>query len=95
MPKLQCTYDEALSAATKKINQGEHTHEWQFESFVDGKFQGKVTIPHGRGSDQIPIGTLKSILRQLRLTREQFADWRDCPMSREEYEDILRGQFVP
>jgi hypothetical protein len=93
MAKLACTYRQAREAAQRKVGITQRTDEWQSECWIDGRFQFKVTIPDGgrRANEPMPIGTLKSIIRQLRLDREQFERWRDCPLDREEYEEIIRA----
>ena len=92
---MQCTYRGMHSVARKKIGSGERTGEWQYEVWMDGKLQTKVTIPDGgsRGNRSIPTGTLKSIQGQLQLEREEFIQWLECPIGRDEYERILRERL--
>lgn len=92
MPKLKCSYRKLQQVADKKIGTGVRTREWQYEIFIDGKFQFKVTVPeaHGPDSELIPQGTLLSIMRQLKLGRADFQKWLDCPIGPEEYETIIR-----
>lgn len=92
MSGLKCSYRELRRAAEKKIGSGVRTREWQYEVYVDGKFQFKVTVPepHGPDSESVPLGTLHSIMRQLKLNRSDFQKWLNCPIGRSEYEDIIR-----
>ena len=95
MARLQCTYRDMHSAATRKIGEGESTKEWQYEVYLDGKFQLKVTVPdsHGRGSEYIGRGTLSRIRKQLKLRRDEFISWLQCPIGQVEYERILRERL--
>lgn len=96
MPKLSCSYRDARAAADKKLSFHGHTGEDQYRIIIDGKKYGKVTVPvaHGPSSAPIPEGTLKSMVYQLKLDRDtEFPDWRDCPMSREDYEQIIKERF--
>jgi hypothetical protein len=44
---------------------------------------------HGRGD----VGNIAHFIRQqLRVNEEQFADLRDCPMTREQYVDLLKAK---
>ncbi len=38
----------------------------------------------------MPIGTLRSIQKQLQLNNKQFEDFIECPMTRTDYENHLR-----
>ena len=95
MPKLQCTYRQAHAAAKSKVGSPRRTKEWQYECWIDGKFQFKVTIPDsgGKDSEQIPLGTLNAIKKQLRLERTEFIDWRDCPLAAERYVELMRERL--
>ena len=95
MPRLQCTYRGMHSTARRKIGEGDRTGEWQYEVWIDGKLQTKVTVPDGgsRRNQPIPNPTLKSIQRQLKLERDEFISWLDCPIGRSEYEQILRERL--
>ena len=92
MPRLKSSYRRLRQVAEKKIGGGLRTGEWQYEVYIDDKFQFKVTIPeaHGHDSEPVPVGTLDSVKRQLKLTRPDFQKWLDCPIGRAEYEQIIR-----
>jgi hypothetical protein len=77
------------------VGTGTRTKEWQYEFWLDGKFQFKVSIPdcHGKDNEPLPPGTLGSIRKQLHLSREEFARWRDCPIDRKAYERIVRERL--
>ncbi|MEE4380062.1 MAG: hypothetical protein V2J55_21455 [Candidatus Competibacteraceae bacterium] len=57
---------------------------------LDGKKSlAKTKTSHGRGFD-IGDSLLGMIARQCALTRAQFLKLIECPLSREEYETVLR-----
>lgn len=92
---VKCSYAQAHGMAKKKVGKPYHTHEWQYECSIDGIIQIKVTIPdpHGKNTDLLRQGTLKSIIKQLNLTQDEFLLWRDCTMSEEEYKDLMRERL--
>ncbi len=67
---------------------GPHTVYWYY---LDGKKTLRVTMPniHG-GSSSVSTGFLDSVRENLRMTRPQFVDLVDCPLSAEEFERIVR-----
>jgi hypothetical protein len=67
---------------------GKHPVYWYY---LDGKKTLRVTMPnvHG-GSSAVSTGFLDSIRENLRVTRSQFVDLVSCPLSAEEYEQIVR-----
>jgi hypothetical protein len=95
MARLQCTYRDMHSTARRKIGEVERTKEWQYEVYLDGKFQLKVTVPdsHGSATAHIRLGTLNEIRKQLKLERDEFILWLRCPIGRSEYEQILRQRL--
>src|SRR5688572_12719246 len=74
---------------------GEHSRgskEMQVYYWLDGKMLLRITLPkeHSRGT--IPDGTLKSIMSQLSLSRDDFANLIRCPLSASGYEKIIRAK---
>jgi hypothetical protein len=60
--------------------------------YLDGQRRLKVTMPnqHG-GARSLTPGFLNAIKRSLHLTTEQFIDLAKCPLSADEYEEIVRN----
>lgn len=60
--------------------------------YLDGKKMLRVTMPniHG-GSSAVSTGFLDSVRENLRMTRPQFVDLVDCPLSADEFERIVRS----
>lgn len=87
--------DVEASLKTKGFRQGEGDHHWFIYWTSDGK---KTTIrtktSHGATKD-LGDGLLTQMARQVRTSKGQFLDLIDCPMTRDQYEDLLRqGQHV-
>ncbi len=56
---------------------------------LDGIKVLRVTYPHGRGD--LKKGTINGIINQLKLNKAQFKDLIDCPLSAQDYEQIIRA----
>lgn len=52
----------------------------------------RVTVPKGRGS--LRKRTQASIINQLKLTNESFANLIDCPLKHGDYLRILKGKHL-
>lgn len=83
-----------LAYAVKKVCENKAQAEFRSGGELNGwirNSQGlkaaRVTIPKGR--DPLKMGTLNSIIRQLKLDRTTFATFMDCSMRREEYLALL------
>jgi len=59
-------------------------------ALLDGRRVLRVTYPSIHGRADVPVGTLQSIRKQLRLERDDFGRFIACPMSATEYELHLR-----
>jgi hypothetical protein len=55
------------------------------------KARASTKTSHGRSFD-IDDGLLAQMARQCSLTKKQFLDLLDCPLSRAEYENILEQE---
>jgi len=86
-------YREVSSAIETKVpgetGSGKESNKW---IEVDGKRVGRVTYPKVHSKPDIPKGTLGSIQKQLRLTKEEFAELVGCTLSRTKYVELLREQ---
>ena len=70
---------------------GKHIHYF-FPGANGGKSGIFTSISHGMGSTTIGDTLLGLMTRQLHLTKKQFLDLIDCPISEEDYRTILREQ---
>jgi predicted RNA binding protein YcfA (HicA-like mRNA interferase family) len=87
--------DVETSLKKKGFRPDEGDHHWFFYWTADGK---KTTVrtktSHGPTKD-LGDGLLKEMARQIRISKSQFLELVDCPMSREQYEECLRvGEHV-
>lgn len=58
-------------------------------SLAGKKARASTKTSHGRAFD-IDDGLLSQMARQCGLTKKQFLELLDCPLSREDYEQILK-----
>ena len=81
--------DVEASLKKKGFRADEGDHHWFFYWTADGK---KTTVrtktSHGTTKD-LGDGLLKEMARQIRISKGQFLDLVDCPMSREQYQECL------
>jgi hypothetical protein len=85
-------YREVTRAIERKVPGGETRagRERNCWAHLDGHRVLRVTYPSIHGRADIPIGTLHSIRKQLRLDRDDFGRFVACSMSGPEYEVHLR-----
>jgi len=81
-----------VEAGLRKKGFEQRTNDHQFFVYYRASDQKKTSIrtktSHG-GSDLGPV-LLGLMAKQCGLSKEQFLDLVDCPLSREAYEEILR-----
>lgn len=53
----------------------EVSQEGSHKQFKHKELKGKVTIPHPKKN--LPEGTIKSVLKQLGKTKEEFEKWKN------------------
>ena len=91
MAKTSYRSNEVLHIVETKLNattrSRSHNTCWYY---LNDKKHHKVTIPHGRKS--LPSGTLRAIIRQLLLTPDEFDLLMECPLTGDQYEEIVRGK---
>lgn len=96
MSSLNLTAKQIVSNVTKKLalTNIRGTREQHGDFILDSKFQFTVTLPniHG-GSGSISSGWLKVCRDSTRLKTSEFADLVKCPMSGEDYKQIIREQI--
>jgi hypothetical protein len=60
---------------------------------LDGKRLFRVTLLKEHSASSIRPGTLNQIIKSLHLSRPQFADLVNCPMTGSDYETIIRQKL--
>jgi predicted RNA binding protein YcfA (HicA-like mRNA interferase family) len=58
----------------------------------DGNFVIHTIISKGASGKDIPIGLFNKIAKQVQLNTNQLEDAANCPLSREDYYNILRNK---
>jgi predicted RNA binding protein YcfA (HicA-like mRNA interferase family) len=87
--------DVEAALKRKGFQQDDGDHHWFFYWTSDGK---KTTVrtktSHGSTKD-LGDGLLKEMAGQVRISKVQFLDLVDCPMSREQYQQLLEdGDYL-
>ena len=72
-----------------QVRSTKHRYGWLI---FEGKKILRVHYSHGRGS--IPGRVSDKIRSQLKLTQQDFKNLIDCPLSRENYEAILKKKGI-
>ena len=85
-PRKTKEIESALLA--KGFRKANRDHSYFF-LHVDGK-KTSVWTKISHGMREYSGGLLRTVVRQLRLSKSQFNDLVDCPMSGDEYVDLLR-----
>jgi len=81
---------QKLDLESTKKKRSPHPVYWYT---LDDRRVLRVTLPNWHGGSQaISTGFLQQIKRSLRLTTRQFEDLVNCPLTVEEYEQIVREQ---
>ena len=80
------------AALTKKgFRKDDGDHHWFFYWTADGlKTTIRTKTSHGSTKD-LSDGLLKEMARQVRISKGQFLDLVDCPLTREQYESALEN----
>lgn len=85
------TFDVKKTCESKLHIQFRPGKEFNGWFVLDGKKVARITVPMGR--KPIPLGTYKSMARQLKLTTSLFDALLACPLDKTRYESILRSQI--
>ena len=93
---LNLTAKEIYRSLPKKLHLRDvrSNREQYGDYYLDGKYQFKVVMPniHG-GSGAVSRGLLKVCRDSVRLNTRGYFDLVRCPMTGEEYDDIIREKI--
>ena len=67
------------------------THHHVYKLWLDGRLVARTYISHG--GRELSRFHILQIAKQMQLTKEQFLDAVACPLSQEEYFQLLRRQM--
>ena len=72
-------------------SQEQADHRYYF-FYLDGKLVVRTKVSHGTKYRDLGDDLITQMARQCRLTKQQFLSLVDCPMSQEQYEQVLQSQ---
>lgn len=81
------TYKNLLKKGFDDAQHKSSDHKW-LELFHDGKLVLHTKVSHGE--DDLGNFLIKQMSFQCKLSKDEFLDLANCPMSKEKYFDILR-----
>lgn len=88
----------ALASALlrKGFTQGNKDHKWYFHKYEGRETGVRTCLSHSKGKMRdIGDELARKIRQQLRFeTRQQFDDFVSCPMTQEQYTQLLRNRGV-
>jgi tRNA/tmRNA/rRNA uracil-C5-methylase (TrmA/RlmC/RlmD family) len=91
MPRRKIDVESALRR--KGFDQTEGDHHWFVYVTIKGEKTGyRTKTSHTQKMKDIPDNLLSLMARQCKLSKKDFLDLIDCPLTREAYEEILKDQ---
>ena len=91
MPRLKREVESALLKKGFKQREGDHHHFIYFG--LDGNKTPVVTkTSHTQSMRDIPDALLSLMAKQCKLSKREFLNLVDCPLSRDEYHKLLDSQ---
>jgi hypothetical protein len=91
MPRKKIDVESALKRKGFKQTEGDH-HWFVYVTFEGAKTTSKTKTSHTQKMKDISDNLLSQMARQCKLSKKDFLDLIDCPLSREAYEEILKDQ---
>ncbi len=91
MPRDKSEVEAGLLKKGFKSTKPGSDHNWFVYADAAGKkaIGARTKTSHGRGFD-LDDSLLAQMARQVGLTKKQFLDLVDCPLSRDDYEKLLK-----
>jgi len=81
------------SLTTKLEFERHDSHHRIYRLYLDGQLVARTFLSHGqRELTDFHIGQMA---KQIRLSRQEFLDAVECPLSREAYYDLVRERLSP
>ena len=94
MPRDRTDILASLTSKGFELKQGKRDHDVLFFK-QDGLIQAVFTrVSRGSQYKTIDDSLLGRMSRQLKISRRQFDDLVDCPMTAEDYQEVLRDNGV-
>ena len=77
----------------RRFRDGDHVR-YRYYSLDNAEPVARTKISHGMMGNTIGAKLINEMARQLRLSKTQFLNLIDCPISEEDYRILLREQGV-
>ena len=91
MPRQKRDIEAALAAKGFAPIQGDH-HFYVYVTKDGKKTRARTKTSHSAKMKDVPDPLLSQMASQCKLTKSQFLDLVDCPMSRDAYEIALKAR---
>lgn len=96
MARDKRSIEAGLMAKGFSKDSGRDHNYFYYHRLVDGTKTGVLTkTSHGRKGTVLSDGLIAQMSRQCCLSRKQFLELLDCPLSRADYERILEQAGIP
>jgi hypothetical protein len=93
MPRQKAKVESAL--LSKGFQETQNDHHYFIYFTKDGKkTTAKTKTSHTKKMKDIPDNLLGQMAKQCHLTKTQFLDLVDCPLSQDRYETILQDKGI-
>ncbi|BAT55392.1 hypothetical protein NOS3756_43790 [Nostoc sp. NIES-3756] len=93
MPRQKAKVESAL--LSKGFQETQNDHHYFIYFTKDGKkTTAKTKTSHTKKMKDIPDNLLGQMAKQCHLTKTQFLELVDCPLSRDKYEENLQQQGI-
>jgi hypothetical protein len=93
MPRKKDKVESGLLSKGFRETQNDH-HYFIYFTKEGKKTTTKTKTSHTKKMKDIPDNLLGQMARQCNLTKDQFLNLVDCPLSRDEYEKILQAKGI-
>jgi hypothetical protein len=89
MVRDQRTLEAALEDKGFRKREGDH-HHYVYWGLDHKKSMAKTKTSHGGRGATISANLFSQMAKQVHLSTQEFADLVDCPLSRQQYDQLLR-----
>lgn len=93
MPRQKTKVESGLLSKGFQETQNDH-HYFIYFTKEGKKTTAKTKTSHTKKMKDIPDNLLSQMAKQCHLTKAQFLELVDCPLSQDKYEDILQQQGI-
>ncbi|MCD4707018.1 MAG: hypothetical protein K8S62_04690 [Candidatus Sabulitectum sp.] len=91
MPKSKLVVEKALRKKGFWEDSGDH-HRFSYRTLSGEISRIRTHTSHSKSKKDISDKLIGQMAKQLKLSRAEFIDLVNCPLSQEDYENILRSK---